>query len=85
VVVDQREAAWEEAGDLIVPLRDGVIGENVISAELGDIVRGVAPPGSSGHEITLFKSVGNAAQDVAIGGAALRLAERAGLGREVPF
>jgi ornithine cyclodeaminase len=85
VVVDQREAIWEEAGDLIVPFEAGEVGRDVIDAELGEIVNGDAPQGRGDHEITFFKSVGSAAQDVAIAAAALRAADRKGLGAEVPF
>ena len=80
VVVDQREAAWAEAGDLIVPLRAGLIGRNIVDAELGEIVNGEAPGGRGDHDFTLFESVGNAAQDIAIAEAAVASAERAGLG-----
>ena len=75
VVVDQREAAWQEAGDLIVP-----IGRNTIDAELGEIVNGEALPGHGDRDFTLFESVGNAAQDIAIAAAALGRAEEANLG-----
>jgi ornithine cyclodeaminase len=85
VVVDQREAAWEEAGDLMVPLSAGDIDTDIIDAELGEIVNGDAAPGRAGREVTFFKSVGNAAQDVAIAEAALRVAGRNGIGVEVPF
>jgi len=83
VVVDQRDAAWEEAGDLIIPLERGIIGRDAIDAELGEIVSGLAERGACGREITFFKSVGNAAQDVAIASAAIAVAEAEGLGVEV--
>ena len=85
VVVDQREAAWEEAGDLVVPAESGLIGRDAIDAELGEIVNGEAPPGRGAHDFTLFKSVGNAAQDIAIAGTAVARAERADLGLLAPF
>ena len=85
VVVDQREAAWEEAGDLVVPAESGLIGRDAIDAELGEIVNGEAPPGRGAHDFTLFKSVGNAAQDIAIAGTAVAKAERADLGILAPF
>ena len=85
VIVDQREAIWEEAGDLIIPVEKGVVGRDVIDAELGEIVNGQAPGGRGDHDFTLFKSVGNAAQDVAIAEAALSRAEALGLGSVVPF
>ena len=71
VVVDHREAAWAEAGDLVVPLEAGLIGRDVVAAELGEIVNGTAPGGPGNHDFTLFKSVGNAAQDIAIAQAAV--------------
>lgn len=85
VAVDQREAAWQEAGDLVIPLESGLIGSDAVDAELGEIVNGKAPPGPGDHDCTVFKSVGNAAQDVAIAAAALAGAERASLGVLAPL
>ncbi|MDE2905965.1 MAG: ornithine cyclodeaminase [Acidobacteriota bacterium] len=85
VVVDQREAAWQEAGDLVIPLESGLIGSDAVDAELGEIVNGKAPPGPGDRDCTLFKSVGNAAQDIALAAAALAGAERADLGVVVPL
>ena len=83
VVVEHRESALEEAGDIVVPIRDGTVPQDVIDAELGEIVAGRAPEGSAGRELTFFKSVGTAVQDVAIGAEALRRAEAEGVGRLV--
>lgn len=83
VVVDHRPASLAEAGDLLIPLRQGLITEAHIHAELGEIVAGIRPGRASPEEITLFKSVGVAVQDVAAAGAVLEAAERAGLGTEV--
>jgi ornithine cyclodeaminase/alanine dehydrogenase-like protein (mu-crystallin family) len=83
LVVDSREAALVEAGDISIPIAEGLIGPEHIDAELGEIVNGVKPPGRAGHDLTLFKSVGNAAQDVAIAAEILRAAERGGLGTTV--
>ena len=85
VVVDHREAAWAEAGDLVVPLKAGLIGRDVVDAELGEIVNGEAPGGRGDRDFSIFESVGNAAQDIAIAQAALTGAERAGLGLPAPF
>ena len=85
VVVDQREAAWAEAGDLIVPAESGLIGRDAVDAEIGEIVNGAAPPGRCGRDFTLFESVGNAAQDIAIAETAVASAERANLGVLAPF
>lgn len=83
IVVDSRPACLAEAGDLVMPMNHGVIGGPETWTELGEIVLGRAPGRSSGDEITFFKSVGNAAQDLAAACIVLREAERLGLGVEV--
>ena len=85
VVIDHREASLAEAGDLIIPLRQGVIAEDHIWAELGEIAAGLKPGRTDPEEITFFKSVGVAVQDVAAAAAVLEAAERLGLGVEVPL
>jgi alanine dehydrogenase len=82
VVVDHRESSMAEAGDLIIPMRQGRMTEDHIYAELGEIAAGLKPGRSAAEEITLFKSVGVAVQDVAAAGAALEAAQRLGLGME---
>jgi ornithine cyclodeaminase/alanine dehydrogenase-like protein (mu-crystallin family) len=81
VFVDARDAALEEAGDLIIPIRDGLFGEDHIVADIGEVLDGRAEGRTSADQITYFKSVGNAVQDVAVGLLALREAERRGLGQ----
>jgi ornithine cyclodeaminase/alanine dehydrogenase-like protein (mu-crystallin family) len=83
VVVDQVEAALEEAGDLIAPMEQGLIGRDHIRAELGEVVSGAKPGRPSPEAVTFFKSVGVAVQDLAAACRALTNAERLGLGREV--
>ncbi|MEA3367167.1 MAG: ornithine cyclodeaminase, partial [Planctomycetota bacterium] len=83
VVVDQRAAALAEAGDLVVPIRDGLITEAHIAAEVGEIVASRAGGRETPEQVTLFKSVGVAVEDVAAGAAALAGAERLGLGTNV--
>jgi len=78
--VDSREACWDEAGDLIIPRSKGLIAEDDIQAELGELVSGVKPGRSNDQEITFFKSVGNAVQDVAVAGMVLEAAVSEGLG-----
>ncbi|WP_028326101.1 ornithine cyclodeaminase family protein [Desulfatirhabdium butyrativorans] len=78
VVVDSREACLAEAGDIV---QTGAI----IAAEIGEIVNGTAAGRRSDDEITLFKSVGIAAQDAAAAAAVLERAERLGLGQMVAF
>jgi len=83
VVIDHREASLAEAGDLLIPLQQGLMTEAHVCAELGEIVAGRKPGRASPEEITLFKSVGVAVQDVAAAGAVLEAARRLNLGAEV--
>lgn len=83
VVVDQREAALKETGDLIQPIQQGLITADHLHAELGDLVLGRKAGRSNDNEITLFKSVGLAAQDAMAARAALANARKMGLGTEV--
>ncbi len=64
--VDDRRAALEEAGDIIIPLREGLIDESHIRAEIGEVLAGLKPGRRSDDEITVFKSVGNAVEDLAV-------------------
>lgn len=63
IVVDSYEACFKEAGDIIIPINEGVITREHIYAELGEIVTGKKPGRISDDEITVFKSVGLAIQD----------------------
>jgi ornithine cyclodeaminase len=83
VVIDSRDASLAEAGDLIIPLRQGTITERHIHAEIGEIVAGRKPGRTSEEEITYFKSVGVAVQDVAAARRILEKATELGLGTEV--
>ena len=80
VVVDHFETALSEAGDLIKALNAGLIGRSHIERELGQVVSGSAPGRTSKDEITLFKSVGNAVQDVVVARRAIDRAHELGLG-----
>ena len=81
VVVDHRESCWEETGDLIQPRDRGAITEDHVLAEIGEIAAGTAPRPE--HGPTLFKTVGTAVQDVAVGAAALARAAEHDLGTVV--
>lgn len=85
VVVDSRAAAWEEAGDLIQPLRAGLVDHDIVHAELGELVLGQKTGRTHRDQVTLYKSVGIAIQDAAAAKAALAHAERLGLGTRVPW
>lgn len=66
IFVDTFEGAFAEAGDLLDPLARGVIERRRIEAELADLASGRAMGRSNAHEITLFKSVGTAIEDLAV-------------------
>ena len=83
VVVDAVDAALSEAGDLIIPLRDGLVTREHFSRELGMVASGSAPGRTSKEEITLFKSVGNAVQDVVVAKRAVDRAREQGVGTEI--
>ena len=80
VVVDHRGSALEEAGDLLGPLRQGLIQQSHFATELGEVVLGRAVGRRSAEELTLFKSVGLAVQDLCAGARVLENARRLGLG-----
>ncbi len=84
VVIDSRTSALAEAGDLIIPLREGAIREEDI-VEIGEVLAGKAPGRQSPDEITFFKSVGNAVQDVAVARIVLQAAEKDGWGTRIPL
>ncbi len=63
--VDTRTGGLKEAGDIVDPIRRGVIGEGDVKADLFDLTRGIHQGRYSAEEITLFKSVGTALEDLA--------------------
>lgn len=63
--VDRRESALNEAGDFLIPVSEGVIDEGHIVGELGDLFLGRITGRESDEQITLFKSLGLAVEDVA--------------------
>jgi ornithine cyclodeaminase len=84
VVVDHRASALAEAGDLLQPLRQGLIQESHFGTELGEVVLGRSLGRRRAEEITLFKSVGVAIQDLCAATRALDNARRLKLGVELP-
>ena len=68
---------------MIIPRDNGTISENDVEAELGELVAGTKLGRSNGEEITLFKSVGNAVQDVAVASHVFSKATDLGLGTEL--
>lgn len=83
VVVDSRDAALKEAGDLMIPISQGIISPEHIYAELGEIITGKKTGRGSEGEITLFKSLGLAIQDVSAASKVYEIAAKKGLGRKL--
>jgi ornithine cyclodeaminase len=70
VVVDTYDGALAEAGDLLIPMKSGAIDGSHIVADLHEIVSGQKIGRTSRDDITLFKSVGCALEDLAVAHAA---------------
>lgn len=84
VVCDSIEACRHEAGDLIMASAQGAFDWSQ-ATELADVVAGNSIGRRRRESITLFKSVGLAIEDVALGGKLLELARSSGVGRELPM
>ncbi|HEX9436144.1 MAG TPA: ornithine cyclodeaminase family protein [Candidatus Limnocylindria bacterium] len=78
IVVDQREAALAEAGEL-----EGLSGADV--TEIGEVIARTAPGRRSAGERTVFKSVGNAIQDLVVASRVYERALEMGLGEEIAW
>ncbi len=83
LVVDSRTGALAEAGDVLTPLQEGLIGPEHIYAELGELLAGTRPGRTDQKQITLYKSLGMAVQDLAAARLALQQALAAGAGTRV--
>ena len=82
--VDRRESTVNESGDYLMALRDGAIrGPEHIRAELGELLEGRGPGRTSPEEITLFKSLGLAIEDLAAAAAVYERALAQGRGMRV--
>jgi ornithine cyclodeaminase len=81
--VDRRESTVNEAGDFLFPQREGALGPDHIRAELGELLVGSAVGRASAHELTVFKSLGLAVEDLAAAEHVYRRAREEGAGTEV--
>jgi ornithine cyclodeaminase len=82
VAVDQYAPAWSEAGELIAARDQGILDPSTV-VQIGAIANGTAPGRSNDQQITYFKSVGNAAQDVAVANIAYQSALQNNIGQVV--
>ena len=83
--VDRRESTLNESGDYLFAASDGAIGPEHIRAELGEVLAGTAEGRRSADELTVFKSLGLAVEDLACAEFLLRRAREDGAGTEVEF
>ncbi len=83
IYVDSVEAVMAEAGDILIPMKEGVISKGNIRGDLAGLVTGTIPGRTSQDEITLFKAVGLAFEDNAVGWLLYRKALAAGIGQWV--
>jgi alanine dehydrogenase len=81
--VDRQESARNEAGEFLIPLQQGVIREDHIVGELGELLLGQVEGRRSDTEITVFKSLGLAIEDIASAHRVYHKAIAAGIGASV--
>jgi ornithine cyclodeaminase len=82
VYLDHRNGCIERAGDIRIPLESGRLEESQIVGEIGELLSGGAPPSFSKHDVTIFKSIGIIAQDIALAETIVRRALQNGIGLE---
>ncbi len=83
--VDRRESTLNESGDYLRAVEERGIGPDHIRAELGELLTGAARGRTSADELTLFKSLGLAVEDLAAADLVVRRATELGLGTRVDF
>ena len=81
--VDSRAAALVESGDVVMGIADGVFAASHIRGELGEVVLGRVNGRQSDHDVTIFKSLGMAVEDVVAADLVLRRAVETGAGTEL--
>jgi len=81
IFVDSKAAVLEEAGDLMIPIKEGRLSKEAIKAELSELLSGKKHGRASRSEVTFFKCVGLAFEDNAAGWLAYRRAQKLGIGK----
>ena len=81
--VDFKKSALSQAGELLGAIERGRVTERHIAAEIGEVIAGTHPGRTSPSDLTVFKSVGVAAEDIALAAHINRKAEQLGLGQMV--
>jgi alanine dehydrogenase len=83
VVVDSRDANLTECGDLLIPMKEGRIDKEHFCDEIGEVAAGTKPGRASNAQITIYKSVGIAVEDVATAALVYKRALERGVGTRV--
>lgn len=83
--VDSRESALREAGDLLIPLAEGLVNEEHIKAEIGEVLAGSATGRANDLQLTIYKSLGLVAQDLYAAEQVFSAARASGRGQLVEF
>jgi ornithine cyclodeaminase/alanine dehydrogenase-like protein (mu-crystallin family) len=83
VIVDWREQALLEKGEILIPMKQGLVTSGIIAGELGGVVAGKLKGRTSDSEVTLFCSGGIATEEIAVAAAVFRDATTKGIGSNV--
>jgi ornithine cyclodeaminase/alanine dehydrogenase-like protein (mu-crystallin family) len=83
VYAESREALFAEAGDIVIPIREGLIAETHVLGEIGQVAAGQVLGRVADDDVTLFKSTGIGVQDLAAAQAVYERALRSGLGTDM--
>lgn len=83
LVVDSRTGALAEAGDIVIPIGEGRLTADHIAGELGEVAGGRVKGRESARQVTIFKSLGMAVEDVAAAELVWRRAAERGIGRAI--
>jgi ornithine cyclodeaminase len=85
LIVESKASALHEAGDILIPMKAGEVDEDCIAAEIAEVILGEVVGRDNDSQITVYKALGNAAQDLAAAHMVLERARSAGRGVSVPF
>jgi ornithine cyclodeaminase len=84
VFVDSRTAAFAEAGDILIPIGEGAITREHVLGELGEVAAGRIAGRAATDDITIFKSLGMAVEDMAAAHLVFGRAVERGIGTMIP-
>ncbi|MFJ5933791.1 ornithine cyclodeaminase family protein [Streptomyces sp. NPDC093071] len=85
LIVDNREAALREAGDILLPIAEGALTEDAIAAEIGEVLAGTRPGRTDDTQTTVFETLGLPVQDAVAAALVYRKAVEHGIGERISF